>query len=72
MRSSRRNHRLLGLLLVILTALAGSASALAQVAPASRFTATPLSPSSQYSATFAKDMRSRDSGVPSRTGLKPD
>src|SRR6476619_1081017 len=58
MRSIRRSGRKLSLLVVILTMLAGSASALAK-APQGQFTATQLYPSSQYSTTIAKDVGSR-------------
>jgi subtilisin family serine protease len=58
MHSPRRSRRLLSLLLVVLTALVGSASALAQ-GGVKGFTATPLSPSDQYSMTTAKDTANR-------------
>src|SRR3954453_22449479 len=53
MQSIRRSGQLVTLFMVILTVLAGSASALAK-APR-QFTATPLTPVSQYSATITKD-----------------
>src|SRR6476620_11565918 len=59
MRSIRRSGRLLTLLMVVLTLLAGSASALAKAPQQRQFTATALTPSSQYSATIAKDIGSR-------------
>src|SRR6476620_9403720 len=59
MRSIRRSGRLLTLLMVILTLLAGSASALAKAPQQPHFTATPLTPSSQYSATIATDIGNR-------------
>ncbi len=58
MRSIRRSGRLITLFMVILTVLAGSASALAK-APQRQFTATQLYPSSQYSVSVAKDTGSR-------------
>ena len=58
MRSIRRSGRLITLFMVILTVLAGSASALAK-APQPQFTATPLIAASQYSATVTKDVGSR-------------
>jgi subtilisin family serine protease len=54
MRSSRKSWRLLSLLMVVLTALAGSASAFAQ-GGGKTFTATPLSPSSQSTIVIAKN-----------------
>src|SRR6476659_8075487 len=59
MRSIRNRGRLLTLLMIILTLLAGSASALAKAPEQPHFTATPLTPSSQYSATIAKDIGNR-------------
>jgi hypothetical protein len=55
MRSIRRSGRLLTLLMVVLTLLAGSTAALAKAPQQPHFTATPLAPSDQYSITSAKD-----------------
>ena len=55
MRSFRKSGRKLSLLVVILTMLAGSASAFAQTSPNPNFTATPLSPSDQSSLSVVKD-----------------
>ncbi|MEO7911024.1 MAG: S8 family serine peptidase [Roseiflexaceae bacterium] len=59
MRSIRRSGRLITLFLVILTVLAGSASALAKAPQQQQFTATALTPESQYSAAITKDIGHR-------------
>src|SRR4029434_8169422 len=53
--SSPRKRRLLSLLIVVLTALAGSVSAFAQVSQSSNFTATPLAPSDQTPLTVVRN-----------------
>jgi uncharacterized repeat protein (TIGR01451 family) len=55
MRSFRKSGRKLSLLVVILTMLAGTASAFGQTPPNPNFTATPLSPSDQSTLAVAKD-----------------
>lgn len=59
MRPHLTNRRLVSLMMVLLTMLAGSASAFAQDGRSSRFTAIPLTPTSQYSATIVKDGANR-------------
>ena len=62
MRSFRRSGRKLSLLVVILTMLAGSASAFGQTSQPTNFTAAPLSPSDQATLAVVKnDARSHSS-----------